>query len=134
MLLHNKFKLEFLGDSIIRITPKLDVDLEVEDVKEMREMLVRLSKGNKYCVLLDATERFNVSADARALIAGKEFSFDRIATAFIITSLANMLVGNFFIKVNKPYTPTKIFSSEENALSWLKSEVKKVNDRIFIQQ
>ncbi len=130
MLLHNKFKIESLGDSILRVTPNEDAELEVNDAIEMRSMLLKLSKGNKYCVLLDATKRFNVSSEARALIAGKEYSLDRIATAFVITSLANMLIGNFFIKVNKPYTATKIFSIEENAFDWLKEEVVKSNDRV----
>lgn len=130
MLLHNKFKVEPLGDSIIRVTPNDDVDLEIEDAKEMREMLVKLSGGKKYCVLLDATKRFNVSSEARALIAGKEYSSDRISAAFVITSFANMLIGNFFIKVNKPHSPTKIFSTEESAFEWLKIQVKKHNERV----
>lgn len=130
MLLHNKFKIESIGDSIIRVTPNEDVDIEVEDARDMREMLVKLSDGNKYCVLLDATVRFNVSSEAKALIAGKEYSSERISAAFVITSLANMLVGKFFIKVNKPYSPTKIFSTEKDALHWLKTQVKKHDGRV----
>lgn len=105
-------------------------DIELEDVVEMREMLVELSRGNKFCVLLDARNRFNVSSEARALIASKEYSSERIASAFIVTSLANQLVGNFFIKVNKPLTPTKMFSSEESALNWLNLEVQKIKEKV----
>lgn len=130
MLLHTKFKVESLGNSILRVTPVEDVELELADAIEMRSMLLKLSSGNKYCVLLDATKRFNVSSEARALIAGKEYSFDRIAAAFVITSLANMLIGNFFIKVNRPHSPTKIFSTEETAFEWLKEQVIKENERI----
>ena len=132
MLLHNKFKVESLGNSIFRVTAFEGIELELDDAKEMREMLVKLSAGKNYCVLLDARAPFHVSSEARKLIAGKEYSFERIAAAFVITSFANMLIGNFFIKVNKPYTPTKIFSTEENALMWLQSEVAKVNDRVHI--
>ncbi len=132
MLLHNKFKVESLGNSIMRVTVCDDIELEIQDAKDMRNMLVNLSSNEKYCVLLDATNPFTVSPEARALIAGKEFSSERIAAAFVITSLANMLIGNFFIKVNKPSSPTKIFSTEENAFQWLKAEVVKHNERIIV--
>ncbi|MGZ4078580.1 MAG: DUF7793 family protein, partial [Bacteroidia bacterium] len=56
---------------------------------------------------------------ARKLIASKEYTDKRFAIAFVTTSLANKIVGNFFIKFNKPASATKLFSDEETALEWI---------------
>ncbi|MBL4593591.1 MAG: hypothetical protein JKX68_07230, partial [Flavobacteriales bacterium] len=37
------------------------------------------------------------------------------------TSLPATIIGNFFIKFNKPAVPTKLFKSEEKALAWLET-------------
>ena len=129
---HSKFTIEPLGDSILRISIFEQVDIELQDAIEMHQMLLEYSSNQMYCVLLDATKRFNISSEARALIAGKEYSSERIATAFVTKSLANKLVGNFFINVNKPSTPTKIFATEESALVWLNIELSKLPKKVKI--
>ena len=123
MLQHPKFILKPIGNSIIELKVFENIDIEFADAKQMREMLLKLSEGKKYAILLDGSETFNVSKEARELIAGKEYSLDRIASALYVKSLANKLIGNFFIKVNKPGSPTKIFSTYESAFAWLNEQV-----------
>ena len=83
MLLHNKFEIKSLGNSILRISVYEQVDLELQDAVDMHQMLLQLSKNEKYCVLLDATKRFNVSSEARMLIAGKEYSSSTTPLLFL---------------------------------------------------
>lgn len=125
----SKYELTSLGNSIIRIKVFPGVELEKEDAVEMRKGLLLVSSGKKYAVLLDATETFSTSNEARTLIASKEYSFDRIATVMLIGTLANRLVANFFIKVNKPHSPTKIFSLEAAGVAWLLCEVEAYNKK-----
>ncbi len=99
--------------------------LEVEDVKEIREANLKLSDGKPFCVLCDTSKGyFNTSPGAFKLLAGKVFSEKRIATAFVAKSLATKIASNFFIRFNKPPTPTRVFSSENEAMKWLKTFTK----------
>jgi hypothetical protein len=42
------------------------------------------------------------------------------ADAFVIHSLPQKILGNFFLKFKQPSIPTKFFSSEKSAIEWLK--------------
>ena len=43
-----------------------------------------------------------------------------IADAFVINSLPQRIMANFYLNVVKPLKPTKFFKTEEEAFSWLK--------------
>ena len=122
---NSKFAVELLTNSIIQIKIFPGTDIDAEDASEMRKVVLQLADGGKYAIFLDATEMFNISDDARKLIASIENGSQRIAIGVYIKSLANKLIGNFFIKVNKPNSPTKLFSTRESALEWLNQEVER---------
>ena len=42
------------------------------------------------------------------------------ADAFVIQSIAQKLVANFYVKMVRPERPTKFFTSKEDALKWLR--------------
>lgn len=125
MFRNNKFEIRIEHLPILRLTVFEGVDIEFEDVLEMSAAFREIAKGEKFAVLLDATKPFTVSPEARTFIASKELTSDRMAAAFVTRSLANRIVGNFFIKFNKPATPTKLFSEEAPAIEWLKEIVEK---------
>ena len=91
----------------------------MQDGYDMRSVFVSLSDGSTFAVLTDASNFFSTTSELRQLLASKEFTDLRFATAIVTQSIANKIIGNFFIKVNKPASPTKLFSSEELALEWL---------------
>jgi hypothetical protein len=125
MFRNNKFEIREEHLPIFRLTIFEAVEIELEDVMEMAAAFRKLSQGQKFAVLLDATKPFTLSSEARNMIASKELTSDRMAAAFVTRSLANKLVGNFFIKFNKPATPTRLFSDEAAAMVWLREMVKK---------
>lgn len=42
------------------------------------------------------------------------------ADAFVIHSMAQKLMANFYIKMVRPQRPTEVFSSREEAMKWLR--------------
>lgn len=42
------------------------------------------------------------------------------ADAFVIKSMAQKILANFYIKINKPERPTKFFNNKDEAINWLK--------------
>lgn len=116
----NKFEITVIGDIIFRIKFTDGADINLSDAEKINEHLLQLAKGRKYCVLLDAQNQFTTSPESREYVGKKP---DRIAFAIVSKSIANMLVGNFFIQFNKPVTATKLFSDEKSALKWLQEEI-----------
>lgn len=94
-------------------------EIELADALQNHEAKKQLTKKDKFLSLVDGRVNLSVSREARAFAAQSKSDERAIASAFIITSTANKLIGNFYINVNKPSVPTKLFSTEEKALEWL---------------
>ncbi len=125
MINEEKYTLELLEGRIIRLVFKDGVEIDKDDIEQIKKYNRSLIPEGKYGVLTIALSPFEVTAEARTLASSKEYTNDRVATAFVTTSIANRLVGNFFINFNKPATPTKMFSKEEDALKWMKVQMEK---------
>ena len=52
-------------------------------------------------------------------MTSKKIEEKRIASAIIINSLSQKLLGNFYLKINKPNEPTKMFSDKKKAIEWI---------------
>ncbi|HEX8516555.1 MAG TPA: hypothetical protein VF868_10175 [Bacteroidia bacterium] len=104
---------------ILRLKILEGAEIELADALQNAEATRMLTKGAKYLVLVDGRVSVSVSREARTFSAQSKNDGKSIASAFIITSTANKLIGNFYINVNKPEVPTRIFSSEEKAVEWL---------------
>lgn len=117
MLRTDKLEIKTLSNSIFRIEFLQGADIDLSDAILINETLQEFSQGNKYCIVLDGKNQFTTTPESREFVAKK--SSDRIAFAIVTNSIANKLVGNFFIQFNKPNTPTKLFSDEESAIKWL---------------
>ena len=105
---------------ILRIEILPDSEIEIADALQNYEATKILTKKDKYLVLVDGRVSLSVSKEAKAFAAQSK-NDGRTATALLFTSTANKLIGNFYIKVNKPTVPTKIFSSEQKAIEWLET-------------
>lgn len=125
----NKIQLKKSSHTLVETSPpiiKMEVNesdfLEVEDVEAVRKVNLEFSQGKPFCILLN-TEKgyFNVSPEANKLLTSKEFAEKRMAAAFIVNSLAARLAGNFFIRLSKRSSPTRMFTNEKDALNWLRS-------------
>jgi hypothetical protein len=125
----DKFEVIEIKPSILLLRIWDGVEVDIKAAYEMRALLVEVSSTPKYCVLLDATNSFVVTTEARAMIADKEFGKNRIAAAFVVASLANRLIGNFFIKFHKPHSPTKLFSSQPDAIKWLEKQLASITEK-----
>ncbi len=100
--------------------------LERENVLEIKEVNKKLSNGQPYAVLVDSGMYTTISKEARELLASKEFAEITIAKALLVRSLGHRIMGQFYIKINKPFIPTKIFSDREEAILWLSVQLSNI--------
>ena len=106
-------------NGILHITLKDEADLDVDEVIDMIEKRETLQKGEPMLVLADIRKIWQATRQARETAASQRMANLNIAMAIVTGSLASRMLANFFIKFNKPKTPTKMFNSKEKALVWL---------------
>lgn len=108
----------WIKDGIIYAVFKIkEVDLEaaIACVK----MRLDTSQGVSYPSFIDVRAVKSISKEARDYFASDEGSKDLVASAFLIDSVIGKFTGNFFLQINKPKIPLKLFTTESEALKWL---------------
>jgi hypothetical protein len=107
---------------IIKMEVEEGIFYELQDVEQAHQAHLQLSEGKSFCVLLDTQKGyFNVQIEAFRKIASPEYAKHLKASAFVVTSMPARLAGNFFIRFVKPTSPTKIFSTQGEAMTWLRT-------------
>lgn len=118
VLLKNEIVEIELNDSILVATWKhiaIDMNVALYAV----ESRLKVSNGLSYPILIDIKNVTTVSKEARDFLASKEGCKGVTASAILINSAITSMVGNFFIKINKPLVPTKLFTDKSAAIKWL---------------
>jgi hypothetical protein len=116
------FSLELIEPKIIKLVVVDGIELEQTDAQRMISEAIALAEGNEYAILFDANKSGNSSFEAREEFARSK---KRKAVGIVTRSLANKLVGNFFINFHKPLSSSRIFNDEETALEWLRTQIAK---------
>jgi len=119
----NKFEAILMHNSnnvYIKINVVGNVEISVEDVKSIASACQKIGGGKAYPLLIKVGKYTLPSAEARKFLAQAESNPYAKAEAYVISDLPQRIVGNFFLKFDKPARPTKIFTNEEEAMEWLK--------------
>lgn len=109
------------SDGIIQIEIKPNNTLQIVDGKQMVNAFAEVGGGKKYPLLFLAGDFSLASYDARKYASGKEANQYTLASVFVVKNSIQKLMGNAYITFNKPITPTKIMTSEQEAVKWLKT-------------
>ena len=95
----------------------------LEDAQENHRVVGELLAGQKLPFLCDLRNCAHLDQDARKFYAGKETADLYKAMALLGgTPLSNM-IGNIYLAVNRTSVPTKLFTSEADAIAWLRGFV-----------
>jgi len=94
------------------------VELAIENI-DAQERICRAMNLEKTRVLVDMSSVYDISKDAREYFANERTASIQRATALIVKSKLSRAIGNFFLDVNKPLTPTKLFTDTGKAIEWL---------------
>ncbi len=101
----------------LKYRPNSSVTLETA-VKDIQET-ARIGAGKKVPVVVNLTGLKSVSRDARRYYSGEETAKYVSAAALVADSPVSRVLGNFFLGIDKPPMPIRLFSSEEKAREWL---------------
>ncbi len=118
MTQHPKFKLSVIDSRYYLVELSTNIEFDVEDMKMLVKAEEKLG-GKRFPVLVvcPATANTNIHL-MRHLKENKNNPFS-VADAFVIAATSQAILGNFYLKINKPERPTKFFNREVDALEWL---------------
>jgi hypothetical protein len=111
--------LSLRSDGIMLISLKENVTLNLKDAEDMVRTFGEMGEGKKFPLLFIAGSDTSVNTEARYYASTPEANRFTIASAFVVKSVAQKLLGNAYVTFNKPITPTRIFTNEQDAHDWL---------------
>lgn len=115
-------RIRFYESGLAHIDIIGDYLITEKEVRVINTHLGELNEGNAMLILITAEEVTQFDDSARVFSASEEGSKYSVAEAFVVKSLSQRLIANFYVKVNKPPIPSKVFNSEKEAIKWLESK------------
>lgn len=112
-------------DGIARTKVKKGSEVKLEHAQENSRVVNGFYVDSKFPLLIDARGIKSMEREARAFFTTNGRKTNTLAFAIIIDSSVSKVVGNFFLGINKPAVPTKLFSNESTALEWLNKFLEK---------
>lgn len=108
----------WIEDDIAYINLYTDT-LTLFEVEEGIKRRCEVTKSNSYPMFVDIRPIKSVSREARERLSQKDAGKGCIAVALLVNSKIQEVLYNFFAAINKPPSPTKLFTNKEKALKWL---------------
>jgi len=106
-------------DGIARTKVKKNAEVALEDARENSIVVNSFFVDEKFPLLIDARGIKSISREARSFFTTNGRETNTMAFAILIDSSVSKVVGNFFLGINKPAVPTKLFTNEREATKWL---------------
>jgi hypothetical protein len=104
-------------DKIIQLQFRDVFDGEIGDAVNILDCIRKLSVGELLPLLVIYGKYNQFSKETRAFIAR---STATKADALVINSLPLKILGNFYLKFDRPNRPTHLFTDVGSAVTWLK--------------
>ena len=110
-------------DGIARTKVKPQAEVTLKESLENSAAVNNLYVNKKFPLLIDSRPIKSISKEARDNFSIKNRSTNINSFAIIIESPLSRIIGNFFMGLNKPSVPAKLFNNEQDAIAWLKQYV-----------
>ncbi len=115
-----KIKFTLGDDHVLYIECTPGTIMTLDDGKESTRIGSEMVNNQPHLLLCDLTNVVKMTHDCRKHFAGSEHAAIFSKCALIVTSPISRIIGNFFLGANKPLRPTRMFTSKEEGLKWLK--------------
>lgn len=106
-------------DGIVQIHFKPGFYISLEDAKHIVGTVEKIKDNEKCLFLVVFEEDCTFSMETREYISSDAVSDIIKADAFVIKGLALEILGQGYLKINKPKRPTRLFKSAAIGVMWL---------------
>ena len=115
----HKFTISLIEEGYYELWIKDNVEIFIEDMERIKDAQKQLC-GNRIPVLISGGKYSTTNVDVMKFLAKNENMPYSKVSAYITSSISQKLLGNFYMKMNKPERPTRFFSNKQDAIDWLK--------------
>jgi hypothetical protein len=116
-----KFRIWLRPDGIVQLVWAPQTTVLIEDATAALEAMAKLTGGRRSPLLVDMHDTGSLDRPTRAELTRR--SDLQSAVALIVGTPLTRMMANFFLSVNKPQFPTRLFDNEESAVPWLQGFV-----------
>ncbi len=110
---------ELRNDGIVEIRMKDGAEETLETVKQIERATLELAEGT-VSILAVLGGMKSVTAEARYYIGRSDALSGHIRrSALVVASPVSRVIGNVYLMLSSSRTPTRIFTSEADAVAWL---------------
>jgi len=112
-------------DGILRAVMRTGAEEGLNEAKSNVEACARLAAGRRLPLLVDMRQIRFASREAREYHTGQVPARYSRAQALLVSSPVSRVVGNFMLglHVAKASFPVRLFTSESEAIEWLKTQL-----------
>jgi hypothetical protein len=110
-------------DGIVRTKVKKNSEIVIEDALE-NSIAVNSFSQDEYPMIVDTTLAKSITKEARDYFSMKGRESKIVAFAILINSPLSKIIANFFMGLNKPRVPVKLFTDEDLAIEWCKNYIR----------
>ena len=121
----NDFAKYWIENDILFFEYKDNVEIDLDAAKAIVNDRIKFQDYKDFPILADFRRVKSINKEAREYLA-KSGSKNVTACAVLTDSPVNRIMLNFYLKIDKPVTPTRMFSSNDEALEWLHQHALKV--------
>jgi hypothetical protein len=112
-----KFRIWLRPDGIVQLVWAPQTTVLLEDATAALEAMAQLTGGRRSPLLVDMHDTGPLDRPTRAELTRR--SDLQTAVALIVGTPLTRMMANFFLTVNKPLYPTRLFDDEASAVAWL---------------
>jgi hypothetical protein len=96
-------------------------ELDIEDARASTRAMTEVSGGEERPLLVDFSNLKSQTKECREYYAkDPEHIKTYSAVALLVSSPLSRIIANFFLGINKPIKPTRLFEDRGAAVEWLK--------------
>lgn len=108
-----------------------NVEIDLDRAKTYHSLVKYLSRGVEHCTVIDLSGISSITPEARAYLQETSSAWGKtIAVALVTSTFTARIIAGFFLSINKPSYPVKVFTDTLEAQQWARNEYLKYFTRI----
>lgn len=99
------------------------VEIDIEKARIYHGLVEHLSHGEPHCTVIDLSGITGITTQARKFLQEVSSEWGKtVAVGLITNSFTSRILANFFLSVNKPSYPIRVFTDALQAKQWAKEQ------------
>ncbi|HEY0602681.1 MAG TPA: STAS/SEC14 domain-containing protein [Herpetosiphonaceae bacterium] len=109
------------SNSLVRVTILPGAQQALDDARENGGVMQKIMQGRQFRALVDLRQMKSQDREAREYYTQPGHTPGLVAIALLIGSPMSRVIGNLYMGFSKSDIPTRLFTSEAEALQWLET-------------